>query len=128
MLADLLVAGRVAAHAVAGVERVAAEQRIAGAFEAEVLRHVDDFEAVLGEPAAVVRLFALPLPVAEAREQRLLPVDHRRVRGEHQVGQPCTGSSSETCARGLDDVLIERVATARPPRRDRPAATCPSTD
>ena len=66
------MAGGVAPHAVAGVQRVAAEQRVAGAFEAEVLRHVDDLEAVLGQPAAIVRLFALPLPVAEPREQRLL--------------------------------------------------------
>ena len=74
MSADLLVAGRVAPHAVAGVERVAAEQRVAGAFEAEVLRHVDDLEAILGKPAAVVRLLALPLAVAKPRDQRL-PAD-----------------------------------------------------
>ena len=70
--ADLLMAGRVAPHAVAGVERVAAEEGVAGAFEAEVFRHIDDFETIFGEPAAIVRLFALPLAVAESREQRLL--------------------------------------------------------
>ena len=68
--ADLLVAGRVASHAVAGVERVAAEEGVAGAFEAEVFGHFDDFKSVFGEPAAIVGFFALALAVAEARDQR----------------------------------------------------------
>ena len=44
--ADLLMAARVAANAIAGKERVAAEQGVAGAFEVKSLGHVFDFEAV----------------------------------------------------------------------------------
>ena len=64
--ADLLMAGGVAAHAVAGEERVAAEEGVAGAFEAEVFGDVDNFETVFREPAAIVGLFALPLRGGES--------------------------------------------------------------
>ena len=112
MLADLLVAGGVAAHAVAGVERVAAEEGVAGAFEAEVLGDVDDFEAVLGEPAAVVGLFALPLAVAEAGDARtacLSRIDHRGVGGEDQVGQAFDGFEQRDLGTGIDDVRVQGV-------------------
>ena len=61
-LGDLLVAAGVAAHAVAGEQRVAAEQGVAGAFEASSRRGVSmAHQAVVDEPAAEVRLLALPL-------------------------------------------------------------------
>ncbi len=64
---DFLVSRRVAAHAIAGVQCIAAEECVARAFKAEVLRHVNYIKTVLGKPAAIVRLFALALSVAEAR-------------------------------------------------------------
>jgi hypothetical protein len=107
--ADLLMAGGVTSHAIAGVEGVAAEECVAGAFKAEVFRHLDDFEAVLCKPAAVVGFFALPLPVAEAREKSLPMKDHRGVGREYQIGEPRPGFQQRDLGTGIDDVCPQGV-------------------
>jgi hypothetical protein len=60
-LADLLVAERIAPLSIAGQQRVAAKERIAGAFEAKFLRRLDDLKPVGCQPAPKMFFFALPL-------------------------------------------------------------------
>ncbi len=77
-----------AAYAIAGEHRVAAEQGIAGTFEVQIVRHVFNFETGGTQPRFIVRHFALPLRIAEVRHHGHFPINKRRVRREHQVGQP----------------------------------------
>ncbi len=126
--ANLLVTGGVASHAVASIERIATEERIAGSFEAEVSWDIDDFKTIFSQPASVVRLFALPLTMAETREKRLLPVDHRGVGREYEVGQTVTRAPNTTHANQHHKYADGATAIVQLRLRARLAATCPSTD
>ena len=112
--ADLLMAGGVAAHAIAGVERVAAEERVAGAFEAEVFGDFDDLETIFGKPAAIVGLFALPLAVTEARDERLRRKIIAALAVNTKSGRPVDGFQQRCLGAGIDDVREQRM-----PLRDR---------
>ena len=68
-LADLLMAAGIAADAIAGKERVAAEQGVAGPFEVQIVRHVAGFETVLR--AARPRRTALRLAAAGWRKRAI---------------------------------------------------------
>src|SRR5262249_8031316 len=104
--ADLLVAGGIAPHAVAGVKRVAVEESVAGAFEAEVGRHIDDLKTIFSEPAAVVRFLALSLTMTEVRKKRLRFVNHCRVCSEHEVRKAGNGFEQRDAGAGVDNVLM----------------------
>ena len=59
--AQLLMPADVAADAIAGEERLAAEQRVARPFQARLGFQRADLETVLREPLPVVGFFLLPL-------------------------------------------------------------------
>ena len=127
--ADLLMAGGVAAHAVAGVQRVAAEERVAGAFEAEVLPARRRCRSRARRASGDCRALR---PAAGGWRKRESSACRPKISAALAVntrsGRPATGSSSETARPGLRDVLDEATATARRPPHGRPAATCSSTD
>src|SRR5881227_1762186 len=94
-VAEPLLAFDLAANAVAGDERFATEEGVAGALEEAAFRQVLDHETVFVKPGGAERLFALPLNMAEMREDGSPLVNQGGVRREDQSGSPCAGWSSE---------------------------------
>ena len=85
-VAHLLVPADRRANAVAGQQRVAAEEGIAGPLEKRVRFEEAKLETVLGEPGLGVGFLDLPLRMAKTGGNGHIAVDHRRIGGEDQVG------------------------------------------
>jgi len=107
---DLLVTGCIAAHAIAGHERVAAEQGVARSFEIGAVRRRLDTIAVLFESGGITGFFSLPLQVAKSRQDGRLAIDQRRIGRENQVGQAFAWSKE----RYLGTRIFEDLAQGLP--------------
>ena len=87
LLADPLVGGGVGPGAVAGEERLAAEQGVAGALVVHLLGQVLDGEPVRGEPGVEERRLAGPHLVLEPAAEERVAEHEPGVGGEHEVRQ-----------------------------------------
>ena len=83
----MLAALHVAANAIAGEQRWAAEQGVAGPLEEHLRRQVLHREAVRRKPGVEVRRLAGADLVAEARAEEAIVEHQPGVGREHQVGQ-----------------------------------------
>ncbi len=100
---DLLMAAGVAAGLIAGEERVAAEEGVAGAFEVGSGRRFADFVTEFHERGLVEGLFALALVVFEMGEDSPGAEEHGGVGGEDEVRQAGDRRDEfDFCACGFD--------------------------
>src|SRR5437763_10644667 len=77
----------VGAKFVAAEKNVAAEKRIAFAFEIQILRQPDDFVAVLFHPAREMRRFSAAFFVPEITRDETAADSQAGIRGEDHVGK-----------------------------------------
>ena len=122
-LADPLVAAHIAAKPVAGDQRLAAKEGVAGPFEVVARRELDDLEPAAPGPAFKVRRFALPHAVSEPRADEEIAKDQAGIGREDQVGKARAPARSgrRTHPGSRASARARSTAGGRARRRCRPA-------